>query len=102
MSRFEIDPSVEQVLAFMQNNLPAHKLLGVASAVADLSKLLWSRYETCIDESVKLRPFAFITGDNNFRPDVYSLSPPLSANVRAPQGSVDAKTRNRARGKSLE
>jgi hypothetical protein len=102
MSHFEIDPDVERVLAFMQRNLPAHKLLGVAAAVADLSKLLWSRYEVCIDKSVELRPFAFIVGDNNFRPDGDSLSQSLSANGRDPLGPAGAKTRNRDRGKSLE
>lgn len=39
-----MDRDVERVLAFMQENLPAFKLLAVAHAVAQISHLIWARY----------------------------------------------------------
>jgi hypothetical protein len=95
MSRFEIDPDVERVLAFMQDNIPACKLVAVARLVEQLSGLLWVRYQNPVDETFKMRPFAFIVGDNNFRPsEACSSEQLLSAIPHDPLASPDANDRN--------
>ena len=42
---FICDPHVKKVLEFMQSNLPADKLVGVAHGVAELAPILWGQYE---------------------------------------------------------
>ena len=41
----EIDPDVKAVAEFMQRNVAAAKLVGVAASVSALAPILWSRYE---------------------------------------------------------
>ena len=41
----EIDPDVKAVAEFMQSNMPAAKLVSVASAIAALAPILWGKYE---------------------------------------------------------
>jgi hypothetical protein len=40
--QFEVDRDVQAVLEFMQTNIPAVKLVGVAESVAQMGRLLWS------------------------------------------------------------
>jgi hypothetical protein len=40
----EIDEHVKSVLEFMQGNVPTEKLVGVASALAEIGKPLWGRF----------------------------------------------------------
>ncbi|MGO9449974.1 MAG: hypothetical protein ACLQDV_02840 [Candidatus Binataceae bacterium] len=92
MGRFEIDRDVERVLAFMQRHLPARKLVTVAHAVAQLSDLLWTRYDHPVDEAAKLRPFAFVVGDDDFKAvdETYSSGRSLDANGLRPPDQVAA------------
>ena len=39
-----VDPDIEKVAAFMQAELPASKLIAVASWLAALAPVLWGRY----------------------------------------------------------
>jgi hypothetical protein len=41
----EVDKDVKHVLEFMQNSMPATKLLSVAKAIAELAPVLWGRFE---------------------------------------------------------
>jgi hypothetical protein len=41
-----IDPDVKAVAEFMQGSVPAVKLRSVASAVAALAPIIWSRHES--------------------------------------------------------
>jgi len=80
----------------MQDNIPASKLIAVARLVEQLSGLLWERYQSPIDETFKMRPFAFIVHDGNFRPsEPCSSRPPLAANQHDPLASQDASDQSR-------
>jgi hypothetical protein len=58
--RFRLDHDVERVLAFMQENIRAPKLTAVAMAVAQLSPLLWARYEGDTNDPLdRFHPFSF-------------------------------------------
>jgi len=39
-----VDSDVQAVLEFMQANLPADKLLGVADGIPEMARLLWKQY----------------------------------------------------------
>jgi hypothetical protein len=39
-----LDSDVKAVAEFMQNNIPAAKLMGVAEALPTLASILWSKY----------------------------------------------------------
>jgi hypothetical protein len=39
-----IDGDVKAVLSYMQDNLPAHKLVAIATALPTMAKLLWERF----------------------------------------------------------
>jgi hypothetical protein len=39
-----LDSDVKAVAEFMQNNIPAAKLIGVAEALPTLASILWSQY----------------------------------------------------------
>ncbi len=41
----QVDEHVEKVIAFMQTNLPAAKLVAVANAIKELATPLWGHYE---------------------------------------------------------
>ena len=41
----EMDVDLKLVLEFMQSNMPASKLVGVAQALAAVAPILWARYE---------------------------------------------------------
>ena len=41
---FEVDSDVQAVLEFMQTNIHAAKLVGVAESAAQMGRLLWGRY----------------------------------------------------------
>jgi hypothetical protein len=98
MSRFEIDPDIEQVLEFMQNNLKGCKLVAVAHAVAQLSDLLWARHQNPIDDTARLRPFAFLTGGGDFKQSLEtgSVLRSPSANAHDPQGLRSSKIQRHA------
>jgi hypothetical protein len=40
-----LDPDVQAVAEFMQRNIPAARLQGVANGIRDLAPILWGRYE---------------------------------------------------------
>lgn len=40
----EMDPDVKKVMEFMQTNMAADRLIGVAAAVSNLAPILWGRY----------------------------------------------------------
>lgn len=40
-----IDPDVQSVLAFMQQNIDSAKLVGVAQSIPGLAKLLWGGWQ---------------------------------------------------------
>jgi len=42
----EIDPDVKVVAEFMQSNMSAAKLVGVATAIGRLAPILWGRFGT--------------------------------------------------------
>jgi hypothetical protein len=41
---WKMDEDLKRVTEFMQNNLPADKLVGVAVAISDLAPSLWGHY----------------------------------------------------------
>ena len=43
--QFVIDEHVKAVLEFMQENVPASKLIGVAESVPQMARLLWDRFQ---------------------------------------------------------
>jgi hypothetical protein len=49
--KFEVDPDIQAVAEFMQRNIPATRLVGVAAGVHALAPLLWGRFPA---ESVTL------------------------------------------------
>jgi hypothetical protein len=42
--KITLDEHLQSVLEYMQQNVPANKLLGVAEKLPDMARLLWSRY----------------------------------------------------------
>lgn len=42
--QFAIDGDVKAVLEFMQNNISASKLVGIAEKLPDMARLLWSHF----------------------------------------------------------
>jgi hypothetical protein len=51
----EIDLDVAAVLKFMQNNVPASKLLAVADGVSNLARLLWGHHNQDQIELLRLK-----------------------------------------------
>jgi hypothetical protein len=39
--QIQVDPDVQAVLEFMQKNIPADKLIGVAIGIRDVAQALW-------------------------------------------------------------
>lgn len=42
--KISLDSDVQSVLEYMQQNIPASKLVGIAETLPDMARLLWSRY----------------------------------------------------------
>jgi hypothetical protein len=40
----KLDQDVQSVIEYMQRNIPANKLMGVAEKLPDVARLLWSDY----------------------------------------------------------
>lgn len=40
----DLDSHLKEVIMFMQSNVPASKLIGVADAIPQIARLLWARY----------------------------------------------------------
>jgi hypothetical protein len=59
----EIDPDVKAVAEFMQGNLPASRLVSVASAVAALAPILWGQHQSESICSLSLQSAAFSERD---------------------------------------
>lgn len=69
-----IDPDVKAVAEFMQSNMPASKLVSVASAVAALAPMLWGAFEAESVCALRLAPSA-LNGARvgHTQPDAISL-----------------------------
>jgi hypothetical protein len=52
----EIDPDVKAVAEFMQSNMAAAKLVGVATAIGRLAPILWGRFGTEESQALSLVP----------------------------------------------
>jgi hypothetical protein len=70
-AELKIDGHVRQVLAFMQSNIPVHKLVGIAERLPELARLLWDHYpqEPVIPISMRGTPLIATESDLG-RPDV--------------------------------
>ena len=42
--QLEVDDHLKSVMEFMQSNIPASKLIGVADNLPQMARLLWGRY----------------------------------------------------------
>ena len=42
----EVDPDILRVIAYMQENITASKLVSSASALPEIARLLWGRYRS--------------------------------------------------------
>src|SRR5690349_15646730 len=42
--QFEVDSDVKAVLEFMQTNIPADRLVGIAESVGQIGRLLWGHF----------------------------------------------------------
>lgn len=51
---FSADPDVQAVAEFMQQNVQAARLVGVAAGVSVLAPLLWGHYGTQVVQAVSL------------------------------------------------
>jgi len=54
--RVKLDNDVLKVLEFIQMNVAAHKLIGVASSVNSLAPMLWGCYEAERVQAIELEP----------------------------------------------
>ena len=48
------DPDVKAVAEFMQANVPAAKLMGVANRISEIAGLLWGHYDADDVEAMRL------------------------------------------------
>lgn len=43
--RIKVDPDVERVAEFMDQNFPVERMVGIAAGLYALAHLVWARYE---------------------------------------------------------
>ena len=53
--KITLDEHLQSVLEYMQQNIPTGKLVGVAEALPDMARLLWSRYSQEPFHAIELR-----------------------------------------------
>jgi hypothetical protein len=62
-----IDSDVKDVAEFMQSNMPAAKLVSVASAMAALAPILWGHFDAESVAALRLKPLPLILDDDQHR-----------------------------------
>lgn len=53
--KLSVDQDVQAVIEYMQSNIPAAKLIGVAEKLPELARLLWSDYSQDSFRAIELR-----------------------------------------------